>query len=50
MPPLPGLVEIGIDTAAVPVAGFTSNFSPMPPIDPPPFGREMDGAESGKDP
>lgn len=28
----------------VPVTGLAANFSPMPRIVPPPFGREMDGA------
>jgi hypothetical protein len=27
----------------VPVTGFAENFSPIPRIAPPPFGRDMDG-------
>jgi hypothetical protein len=40
-----GLVAIVKDTDAVPVEGLTSNFSPIPPMDPPPFGREIEGIE-----
>lgn len=44
-PDLPGLVAIGTVTDPVPVTGLAANFSPMPRIAPPPFGREMAGAE-----
>ena len=43
--PLLGLVAIGTDNDAVPVEGFTENFSPIPLIAPPPFGSEMEGIE-----
>src|SRR6476469_4337199 len=39
----PGLVKIGILTDAVPVTGFAPNFSPIPRIAPPPFGRDIAG-------
>jgi hypothetical protein len=42
-PPLVGLQKIGKDNDAVPVAGLTSNFSPIPPIEPPPWGSEIEG-------
>lgn len=42
-PPLVGLQKIGKETDAVPVAGPTSNFSPIPPIEPPPWGSEIEG-------
>src|SRR5437879_5112138 len=38
-PDLPGLVAIGTDMEPVPVTGFTANFSPMPRMAPPPFGK-----------
>jgi len=31
--------------AALPVAGLTSNFSPIRRIEPPPFGNEINGGE-----
>ena len=37
----------GIDKVAVPVAGFTSTFSPTPPIAPPPFEGEDHQTHSG---
>lgn len=40
-----GLVAIVKDTNAVPVEGLTSNFSPIPLMEPPPFGREIEGIE-----
>jgi hypothetical protein len=36
-------------TEAVPVAGLTSNFSPIPPIAPPPLGREIEGKDPVED-
>ena len=48
MSPLDEHVGIGKDNVAVPVAGFTSKFSPMPPMDPPPFGKEIDGVDPGE--
>lgn len=38
-----GLIAIGMESEAVPVAGLTLNFSPMPPIEPPPLGRVIEG-------
>src|ERR1051325_3882619 len=38
----------GIFSAPVPVAGFAENFSSMPRTAPPPFGREIWGAENGE--
>ena len=48
LPFLPGLVTTGTSKLAVPVAGLTENFSPMPRIDPPALGRETDGKENGE--
>jgi hypothetical protein len=39
---------IGTDIEAVPVTGLAANFSPMPRIAPPPFGREIVGAATAK--
>jgi hypothetical protein len=36
---------MGIEREPVPVAGEVENLSPMPRIEPPPLGREMDGME-----
>ena len=43
-PERPGLVAIGTLIEPVPVTGFAANFSPIPRIAPPPFGRDIDGA------
>ena len=43
-PDRPRLSGSGTEIDPVPVAGFAENFSPIPRIAPPPFGREMDGA------
>ena len=42
-PERPGDVNIGTLSDPVPVTGFAANFSPMPRIAPPPFGREIEG-------
>src|SRR5438477_9178805 len=42
-PERPGLVAMGTVMEPVPVTGLAANFSPMPRIAPPPFGREMEG-------
>src|SRR6266699_1328057 len=42
-PDRPGLVEMGTLIDPVPVTGFAANFSPMPRMAPPPFGRLIDG-------
>ena len=42
-PSRPALVGMGTAIDAVPFAAFTLNFSPMPPIEDPPVGKEMDG-------
>ena len=42
-PERPGLAGSGTDNDAVPVAGLTANFSPMPRIAPPPLGIEIEG-------
>jgi hypothetical protein len=42
-PERPGLVKMGTLTDAVPVTGFAPNFSPIPRIAPPPFGRDIEG-------
>src|SRR6266849_6102102 len=42
-PERPGLVAIGTVREPVPVTGFAANFSPIPRIAPPPFGREIGG-------
>ena len=42
-PDRPGLVVMGTVRELVPVAGFAANFSPIPRIAPPPFGRDMAG-------
>jgi len=40
----PGLTARGKVIKPVPVTGFAANFSPMPRIAPPPFGKErLDG-------
>jgi hypothetical protein len=36
-------VAIGTDIEPVPVTGLAANFSPIPRIAPPPFGRFMEG-------
>jgi hypothetical protein len=43
-------VEIARGTVMVPVpvTGLAANFSPIPRIEPPPFGRDIDGAETRK--
>src|SRR5260370_15874652 len=46
-PERPGLAAIGTVSDPVPVIGLTANFSPMPRIAPPPFGREGDGSGLG---
>jgi len=43
-PDRPRLSGSGTEIDPVPVAGFAENFSPIPRIAPPPFGRERDGA------
>src|SRR6266699_3694043 len=42
-PERPGLVAMGTVMEPVPVTWLAPNFSPMPRIAPPPFGREMEG-------
>src|SRR5215204_5616206 len=42
-PERPGLVNIGTVREPVPVTGFAANFSPIPRMAPPPFGRDMAG-------
>src|SRR5258708_39602382 len=39
----------GIENEAVPLIGFTENFSSMPFIAPPPFGKEMKGTSMAFD-
>src|SRR5260370_4958066 len=46
-PERPGLAAIGTVSDPVPVTGLAANFSPMPRIAPPPFGREGDGTGLG---
>src|SRR5712691_5850092 len=38
-PDRPGLVAMGTDIEPVPLTGLAANFSPMPRMAPPPFGR-----------
>jgi hypothetical protein len=40
---------MGSDMEPAPVAGLAANFSPMPRIAPPPFGREIAGGATRKD-
>src|SRR5262249_51687810 len=40
-PDRPGEVAIGTDIAPAPVVGLAANFSPVPRIAPPPFGKEI---------
>src|SRR5262245_1253462 len=47
-PERPGLVAIGTVNEAVPVAGLTLNFSPIPRIAPPPLGRDAVGGLKGE--
>src|SRR5947207_686549 len=42
-PERPGLVAMGTLIEPVPVNGLAANFSPMPRMAPPPFGRLIDG-------
>ena len=42
-PDRPGLVAIGTDMEPVPVTRFAANFSPVPRMAPPPFGRLIAG-------
>ena len=42
-PERPGLVNIGTLREPVPVTGFAANFSPIPRMAPPPFGRDIEG-------
>src|SRR6266567_535012 len=42
-PERPGLVAIGTLIDPVPVTGLAANFSPMPRMAPPPFGRLIVG-------
>jgi len=39
-PARPGVDAIGTEKLLVPVAGLTANFSPIPRMAPPPFGRD----------
>ena len=41
--PLEGEMGRGIENDAVPLTAFTENFSSIPLIAPPPFGREIEG-------
>jgi len=45
-PERPELVAIGTLIEPVPVTGLAANFSPIPRIAPPPFGREIAGGET----
>ncbi|EYF00195.1 Hypothetical protein CAP_1089 [Chondromyces apiculatus DSM 436] len=40
-------MAMGTDSAPAPVAGLTVNFSPMPRMAPPPFGRDGEGGATG---
>jgi hypothetical protein len=48
-PERPGLVGIGTAIDPVPVTGLAANFSPMPRMAPPPFGRLITGAAVEED-
>jgi hypothetical protein len=41
------VVTTGTLRLAVPLTGFVANFSPIPFIAPPPFGRDIDDAAKG---
>jgi hypothetical protein len=43
-PDRPALVEMGIESDAVPVTELAENFSSMPLMAPPPFGSAIEGA------
>src|SRR5580693_4821154 len=43
-PERPGLMATGTVSEPVPVAGLTANFSPMPRMAPPAFGRDREGS------